>query len=169
MKRENKINENKVPLNDTVRHKDICKKISKTVLKLFDNIRICCAGLIPIITWSLGMQHHYFARYPTDEWHLANVFSLVYFSVVVCLRGLYHHILLATARALCQGQCTPHARFPLTEGGGLISGSPLLGRTGGVVELVLGSVFIIELDTGLAGIYFHRYYTEYDVCHKQNT
>ena len=69
----------------------------------------------------------------------------------------------------CQGQCTPHARFPLTEGGGLISGSPLLGRTGGVVELVLGSVFIIELDTGLAGIYFHRYYTEYDVCHKQNT
>ena len=57
----------------------------------------------------------------------------------------------------------------LTEGGGLISGSPLLGRTGGVVELVLGSVFIIELDTGLAGIYFHRYYTEYDVCHKQNT
>ena len=67
------------------------------------------------------------------------------------------------------GQCTLHARFPLTEGGGLISGSPLLGRTGGVVELVLGSVFIIELDTGLAGIYFHRYYTEYDVCHKQNT
>ena len=118
---------------------------------------------------SLGMQHHYFARYPTDEWHLANVYSLVYFSVVVCMRGLYHHILLATARALCQGQCTPHARFPLTEGGGLISGSPLLGRTGGVVELVLGSVFIIELDTGLAGIYFHRYYTEYDVCHKQNT
>ena len=102
-------------------------------------------------------------------WHLANVFSLVYFSVVVCLRGLYHHILLATARALCQGQCTPHARFPLTKGGGLISGSPLLGRRGGVVELVLGSVFIIELDTGLAGIYFHRYYTEYDVCHKQNT
>ena len=97
------------------------------------------------------------------------MFSLVYFSVVVCLRGLYHHILLATARALCQGQCTPHARFPLIKGGGLVSGSPLLGRTGGVVELVLGSVFIIELDTGLAGIYFHRYYTEYDVCHKQNT
>ena len=51
----------------------------------------------------------------------------------------------------------------------MYNGSPLLGRTGGVVELVLGSVFIIELDTGLAGIYFHRYYTEYDVCHKQNT
>ena len=128
--------------------------------------RLLWPSLSPL---SLGMQHHYFARYPTDEWHLANVFSLVYFSVVVCLRGLYHHILLATARALCQGQCTPHARFPLTKGGGLISGSPLLGRTGGVVELVLGSVFIIELDTGLAGIYFHRYYTEYDVCHKQNT
>ena len=45
----------------------------------------------------------------------------------------------------------------------------ILARTGGVVELMLGSVFIIELDTGLAGIYFHRYCTEYDVCHKQNT
>ena len=60
---------------------------------------------------SLGMQHNYFARYPTEEWHLANLFSLGYFSVVVCLRGLYHYILLAAAKALCQGQCTPHARF----------------------------------------------------------
>ena len=44
-----------------------------------------------------------------------------------------------------------------------------LARTGGVVELVLGSVFIIELDAGLAGIYFHRHCTEYNVCHKQLT
>ena len=36
-------------------------------------------------------------------------------------------------------------------------------------ELVLGSVLIIELDAGLAGIYFHRHGTEYDVCHKQLT
>ena len=82
---------------------------------------------------------------------------------------LYSFTEVMITRALCQSQCTPHARFPLTEGGGLLSGSPLLGRTGGVVELVLGSVFIIELDTGLAGTYFHRYHTEYDVCHKQIT
>ena len=30
-------------------------------------------------------------------------------------------------------------------------------------------VFIIKLDAGLAGIYFHRHCTEYNVCHKQNT
>ena len=45
----------------------------------------------------------------------------------------------------------------------------ILASTGGVVELMLGSVFIIELDAGLAGIYLHRYCTEYDVCHKQIT
>ena len=33
---------------------------------------------------------------------------------------------------------------------------------------MLGSVFIIELDAGLAEIYFRRYCTEYDICHKQN-
>ena len=38
-------------------------------------------------------------------------------------------------------------------------------RTWLVVGLMLGSVFIIELDAGLAGIYFHRYCTGYDVCH----
>ena len=42
-------------------------------------------------------------------------------------------------------------------------------RTGGVVGLMLGSVFIAELDAGLAGICFHRYCTVYDVYHKQNT
>ena len=33
------------------------------------------------------------ARYPTDDWHLANMFSYVYFSVIVCLRVLYHIII----------------------------------------------------------------------------
>ena len=35
-----------------------------------------------------GMQHHYFARYPTDDWHLANIFFSGYFSRALCLRGL---------------------------------------------------------------------------------
>ena len=38
-----------------------------------------------------GMQHYYHARYPTDEWHLAYMFSLVYFSVEVCLVGVFPH------------------------------------------------------------------------------
>ena len=37
------------------------------------------------------MQHYYHARYPTDDWHLAYMFSLVYFSVVVCLDGVFPH------------------------------------------------------------------------------
>ena len=37
------------------------------------------------------MQHHYHARYPTDDWHLTCMFSLVYFSVEVCLVGVFPH------------------------------------------------------------------------------
>ena len=35
------------------------------------------------------MQHYYHARYPTDDWHVACMFSLVYFSVEVCLVGVF--------------------------------------------------------------------------------
>ena len=33
------------------------------------------------------MQHYY----PTEDWHLACVFSLIYFSVEVCLAGVFPH------------------------------------------------------------------------------
>ena len=87
----------------------------------FHVLVVFAPNLVPL---SLGMQHYYFASYPTDDWQLANVFSPVYFSVAVCLRGLYHHSLLARARALHQCRCTPHASCPLTKRGGLISGFP---------------------------------------------
>ena len=35
------------------------------------------------------MQYYYHARYPTDDWFLAYMFSLVYFSVEVCLEGVF--------------------------------------------------------------------------------
>ena len=35
------------------------------------------------------MQHYYHARYPTDDWHLACMFTLVYFSVEVCPVGVF--------------------------------------------------------------------------------
>ena len=38
-----------------------------------------------------NMQHYYHARYPTDDRHLAYMFSLVYFSVEVCLEGVFPH------------------------------------------------------------------------------
>ena len=37
------------------------------------------------------MQHYCHAKYPTDDWHLAYMFSLVYFSVEVCLVGVFPH------------------------------------------------------------------------------
>ena len=37
------------------------------------------------------MQHYYHARYPTDDWHLAHMFSLVFFSTEVCLVGVFPH------------------------------------------------------------------------------
>ena len=37
------------------------------------------------------MQHYYHARYPTDDWHLAYMFLLVYFSAEVCLEGVFSH------------------------------------------------------------------------------
>ena len=46
------------------------------------------------------MQHYYHARYPTDDWHLANMFSLVYFSVEVCLEGVFPHS-VSTRRDPC--------------------------------------------------------------------
>ena len=36
-------------------------------------------------------QYYYHARYPTDDWHLAYMFSLVYYSVEVCLEGVFPH------------------------------------------------------------------------------
>ena len=37
------------------------------------------------------MQYYYHTRYPTDDWHLAYMFPLVYFSVEVCLEGVFPH------------------------------------------------------------------------------
>ena len=46
------------------------------------------------------MQHYYHARYPTDDWHLAYMFSLVYFSVEMCLVCVFPHS-VSTRRDPC--------------------------------------------------------------------
>ena len=46
------------------------------------------------------MQHYYHARYPTDDWHLAYMFLLVYFSVEVCLEDVSPHS-VSTRRDPC--------------------------------------------------------------------
>ena len=46
------------------------------------------------------MQHYYHAWYLSDDWHLAYMFSLVYFSVEVCLEGVFAHS-VSTRRDSC--------------------------------------------------------------------
>ena len=59
--------------------------------------------------WSLvtNMQLHYLARHPTDDWLLENMFSQVYFSVVVCQRWLYHHS-VSSGLGSCVSFNAPH-------------------------------------------------------------
>ena len=58
------------------------------------------------------MQYYYHARYPTDDWHLAYMFSLVYFSVEVCLEGVFPHSVSTWLDSCVAGLCPPHAGFP---------------------------------------------------------
>ena len=128
--------------------------------------------------WSSGTWHAALLVCLVPYWRLTHskcVFAAI-FSVAVCLRGLYYHILLATAIVLRQDQCAPHAGCtppppPPPHGMGWIDlRLSISAGSGGVVGLILGSVFIIALDAELAGIYFHWYCTLYHyVCHKQDS
>ena len=61
------------------------------------------------------MQHYYHARYPTDDWHLGYMFSLVCFSVGVCLVGVFPHS-IGTRRDPCVRVCAPLTlAFPSLE------------------------------------------------------
>ena len=57
------------------------------------------------------MQYNYHTRYPADDWHLAYMFSLVYFSVEVCLEGVFPHS-VSTWRDSCIRVCAPLTVHP---------------------------------------------------------
>ena len=57
------------------------------------------------------MQYYYHARYPIDDWHLAYMFSLVYFSVEVCLEGVFPHS-VSTWRDSCVSVYAPLTLAP---------------------------------------------------------
>ena len=80
------------------------------------------------------MQHYYHARYPTDDWHLAYMFSLVYFSVEVCLEGVFPHS-VSTRRDSCVRVYAP----PWKKG----RPSSPLEPSEGAFELTHGSACII--------------------------
>ena len=58
---------------------------------LYRGTFVSCWYLPRICPPVTDMRHYYQARYPTDDWHLACMFSLVYFSVEVCLVGVFLH------------------------------------------------------------------------------
>ena len=60
------------------------------------------------------MQYYYHARYPTDDWHLTYMFSPVYFSVEVCLVGVFPHP-VSTWRDPCVRVYYPSCRLPLSR------------------------------------------------------
>ena len=91
------------------------------------------------------MQHYYHARYPTDDWHLEYMFSPVYFSVDVCLVGVFLHS-VSTRRDPCVRVCAPLTlASPLTrkqKSNWGWPGSPLE-PSEGAFELTHGSACII--------------------------
>ena len=61
------------------------------------------------------MQHYYHARYPTDDWHLAYMFLLVYFSIEVCLEGVLAQGVLAQGEIPGSGSMHPSCWLPPRE------------------------------------------------------
>ena len=113
-----------------------------------------------------NMQHFYHARYPTDDWHLAYMFSLVYFSVEVCLVGLYPHS-VSTWRDPCVRVCVPLTLAPpLTRKQIRTGGDPALqlSQAMGTFELTHGSAYIIEWISGLLDSLFSTYNIQFMGC-----
>ena len=71
-------------------------------------VLVVFARIWPPVT---DIQHYYYARYPTDDWQLACMFSFVYFSVKVCLVGVFP-ILLAYGQIPASGPVYPSWTAP---------------------------------------------------------
>ena len=105
--------------------------------------------LITSADWNyiLDIITYYHARYPTDDWHLAYMFSLIYISVEVCLEGVFPHS-VSTRRHPCVRVYAPPPP-PLTLA------SPLTKKT--------------KSNRGDPTLHLHHLYcTVYGVCHRQN-
>ena len=75
---------------------------------------VCWWYLLRIWPSVTDMQYYYHARFPTDDWHLAHMFSLVYLSVEVCLEGVFPHS-VSTWRDSCVRVYAPLTLAPPHE------------------------------------------------------
>ena len=118
------------------------------------------ARIWPSVT---DMQHYYHARYPTDDWHLAYMFSLVYFSVEGCLESVFS-ILLAQGEIPASGSMPPSRWVPPSR-------KKKQNRTEvtqlstwtrrGAFELTHGSACIIEWQSGLRDSLISTYIAQF--------
>ena len=119
------------------------------------------------------MQHYYHARYPADDWHLAYMFSLVYFSIEVCLEGVFPHF-VSTRRDSCARVYAPLTLAPppppSRKKQNRTGGDPALhlNQARGHLTWRMGLHYWVEI--WVAGQYnFHLYCTVYGMCHRQTT
>ena len=107
---------------------------------------VCLWYLLRIWPSVTDMQYYYHASFPTDDWHLAYMFSLVYLSVEVCLEGVLPHS-VSTWRDSCVRVYAPLTLAPPHEKQNKIE----------------------QGDPGKPGICFHHYCAVYDECKYSDT
>ena len=111
------------------------------------------------------MQHYYHARYPTDDWHLAYMFSLVYFSVKVCLVGVFPHSVSTRWDPRVRVYAPLTLASPLTRKQNSNRGDPaLFDPSEGAFELTYGSACIIGWQSGLLDGLISTYIVQFMGC-----
>ena len=149
--RSRSIQTNRLHCEYYLRHETmVCAVCLSIFLWICDMIRLLHGTLVswwylPRI-WSsvTDMQHYYHARYPTDDWHIAYMFLLVYFSVEVCLEGVFPHS-VSTRRDPCVRVYAPLMLAPPSRENKIKQGWPgsPLAPSEGAFELTHGSACII--------------------------
>ena len=95
---------------------------------------------------------------PTDDWHLAYMFSLVYFSVEVCLVDVFPHS-VSTWRDPCVRVNVPLTLPPPSRENKMRGGGLNWRR----------SAYIIGWNSGLLDILISPYIAQFVGCHRQDT
>ena len=127
-----------------------------------------CPESGPLVT---DMQHYYHARSPTDDWHLAYMFLLVYLSVEVCMEDVFPSC-VSTRRDPCVRVYAPLTlAFPVARKQNRPGATRLSTCTkrGGIWTdaWVCLHYWVVIWVAGLFN--FHLYCTVYGVCHKYIT
>ena len=113
------------------------------------------------------IQIYYHARYPTDDWHLAYMFLLVYFSVKVCLEGVFPHS-VSTRRDPCVRVYASFTLAPPREKTKSNRGNRLstFTKRGGIWTNAWVCLHYWVVIWVAGKFNFHLYYTVYGVCRR---